>query len=114
MAAEAKSPVATVPHMPPTPWHANTSSESSSLVLALQPATTLQPTPATTPITIASAGLTKPAAGVTAARPHTNPMHIPTADGFPFSVQSISIHATPDAAAARFVVTSALTATSLA
>src|SRR5271157_1538529 len=114
IATEANSPVATVPHIPPTPWQANTSRESSSLVRALQLATKLQPTPATTPITIASEGLTKPAAGVTAARPQTNPTHIPTAEGLPFRIQSKISQLTPAAAAARFVVTRALTATSLA
>src|SRR5271157_990688 len=114
IATEANSPVATVPHIPPTPWQANTSRESSSLVRALQLATKLQPTPATTPITIENAGLTKPAAGVTAASPQTNPMHIPTAEGFPFRIQSSIIQLTPPAAAARFVVTRALTAMSFA
>ena len=111
MATDAKSPVATVPHIPPTPWHAKTSRESSSLVRALQLTTKLQPTPATTPITIENPGPTKPEAGVTAARPQTNPTHIPTAEGLPFRIQSTSIQLTPAAAAARFVTTSALTAT---
>src|SRR2546430_17132710 len=55
-------------------------------------------------------GPTYPEAGVMATRPQTAPTEIPTADGFPFRIQSISIQLTAAAAAARFVTTSAFTA----
>src|SRR6266508_5382665 len=59
-------------------------------------------------------GPTYPEAGVIATSPQTAPTAIPTADGFPFRTQSVSIQLTAAPAAARFVTTSALTATASA
>src|SRR6266566_1761717 len=106
MRVEANRPVAIVPQIPPAPWHANTSRESSSVVRALQLATKLHRTPATGP--------TYPEAGVMATRPQTAPTEMPTADGFPFRTQSVNIQLTAAAAAARFVTTSAFTAKAFA
>src|SRR5437879_13904064 len=58
-------------------------------------------------MTIEGIGPTYPEAGVIATRPHTAPTEMPTADGFPFRTQSVSIQLTAAAAAARFVTTSA-------
>src|SRR5437764_1457789 len=58
-------------------------------------------------MTIDGIGPTYPEAGVIATRPHTAPTEMPTADGFPFRIQSVSIQLTAAAAAARFVTTSA-------
>ena len=85
IAAEANSPVAIEPQIPPTPWHANTSSASSIRDLpALQLATKFEITPAAKPIINADETLTYPAAGVIATSPTTAPTAIPVADGFPF------------------------------
>src|SRR2546428_683223 len=65
-------------------------------------------------MTIEGIGPTYPDAGVIATRPHTAPTQIPTADGFPFRTQSVSIQLTAAAAAARFVTTRAFTANSFA
>src|SRR5947209_9222148 len=59
-------------------------------------------------------GPTYPEAGVIATRPQTAPTAIPTAEGFPFLTQSVSIQLTAAPAAARFVTTSAFTARALA
>src|SRR5437879_5634158 len=59
-------------------------------------------------------GPTYPEAGVMATSPQTAPTEMPTADGFPFRIQSVSIQLTAAAAAARFVTTSAFTANALA
>src|SRR3989454_6109433 len=59
-------------------------------------------------------GPTYPEAGVMATRPHTAPTAIPTAEGFFFLTQSVSIQLTAAPAAARFVTTSAFTASSFA
>src|SRR3989440_5345048 len=114
MRVEANRPVAMVPQIPPAPWHANTSRESSSVVRALRLATKLHRTPATRPMMIDDIGLTYPEAGVMATRPQTAPTEMPTADGFPFRTQSVSIQLTAAAAAARFVTTSAFTAKAFA
>src|SRR5881396_2998403 len=111
---DANSPVARVPQMPPAPWHAKTSSESSSVVRARQLPTKLQRTPATSPMMIDGIGPTYPEAGVIATRPHTAPTAIPTTEGFPFRTQSVIIQLTVAPAAARFVTTSALTARAFA
>src|SRR3989475_10464833 len=111
---DANRPVASVPQMPPAPWHAKTSSESSRVVRALQLPTKLQRTPATSPMMIDGIGPTYPDAGVIATRPQTAPTAIPTADGFPFRTQSVSIQLTPAPDAARFVTTSAFTASASA
>src|SRR5712691_6455233 len=55
-------------------------------------------------------GPTYPEAGVIATRPQTAPTDNPTADGFFFLTQSVSIQLTAAAAAARFVTTKAFTA----
>src|SRR2546427_10885024 len=103
-----------VRQIPPAPWHAKTSRESSRVVRALQLPTKLQRTPATSPITIDGIGPTYPDAGVMATRPQTAPTAIPTADGFPFRTQSVSIQLTAAPAAAKFVTTNALTANAFA
>src|SRR3989475_10724374 len=95
-----------VPQIPPAPWHAKTSRESSRVVRALQLPTKLQRTPATSPITIDGIGPTYPDPGVIATRPQPAPTAIPTADGFPFRTQSVSIQLTAAPAAARFVTPS--------
>src|SRR3989442_3351254 len=59
-------------------------------------------------------GPTYPEPGVMAAKPQTAPTAIPTADGFFFLTQSVSIQLTAAPAAARFVTTSAFTASSFA
>src|SRR2546428_13868147 len=59
-------------------------------------------------------GPTYPEAGVMATRPQTAPTEIPTAEGFPFLTQSVSIQLTAAAAAAKFVTTSAFTANAFA
>src|SRR3989475_9908015 len=100
--------------MPPAPWHAKTSSESSSVVRARQLPTKLHRTPATRPMMIDGIGPTYPEAGVMATKPQTAPTAIPTADGFFFLTQSVSIPLTAAPAAARFVTTSAVTASSVA
>ena len=62
---------------------------------------------ATTPITIDSRIVTKPAAGVMATRPTTAPMHAPKAEGlFPF-IQSKNIQESMAAAEAVLVVAKA-------
>ena len=115
IAADAKIPVAIEPQIPPTPWHANTSNESSIRDLPdLQLATKFEITPAAKPIINADETLTYPAAGVIATNPTTAPIAMPVADGFPLITQSESIQLTAAAAAAKFVVTSAETAKSFA
>src|SRR3989344_5024330 len=95
MSVVANMPVAKAPKIPLTPWHANTSNESSSLVLvARQFATRLETTPAAKPIIIAGKAPTYPEAGVIATRPQTAPTATPTADGFPFAIQSTTIQLT--------------------
>src|SRR3989442_5326580 len=59
-------------------------------------------------------GPTYPDAGVMATRPQTAPTAIPTADGFFFLTQSVSIQLTAAPAAAKFVTTSAFTARAFA
>src|SRR5437667_12341940 len=59
-------------------------------------------------------GPTYPEAGVIATSPQTAPTAIPTADAFFFLTQSVSIQLTAAPAAARFVRTSAFTASSFA
>src|SRR5438552_18612436 len=65
-------------------------------------------------MTIDDIGPTYPEAGVMATSPHTAPTEMPTADGFPFRIQSVSIQLTAAAAAARFVTPSAVTARAFA
>src|SRR2546428_10093460 len=55
-----------------------------------------------------------PEAGVTARRPATAAREIPTAEGFFFLTQSVSIQLTAAPAAAKFVTTNAFTASSFA
>src|SRR5207245_2772665 len=59
-------------------------------------------------------GPTYPEAGVMATSPQTAPTAFPTADGFFFLTQSVSIQLTAAPAAAKFVTTSALTANAFA
>src|SRR5512146_2009242 len=68
---------------------------------------------AITPMGIAAKGVTKPAAGVTAASPATAPVTIPRAEGAR-CLQERSIHVVAAAAAAVLVVTKALAAIPLA
>src|SRR5271157_2787564 len=110
MAVDAKIPTAIDPKIPPAPWHANTSRESSSRVLARQPATKLQTIPAAAPMIMDANGPTYPAAGVIVASAQTAPTEMPTADGLPFLTQSVTIQLIAPAAAARFVTSRALAA----
>ena len=106
----AKIPVITMPTMPPTPWQGKTSSVSSSVDRVFQCTARLLTTLATTPMTIDSRIVTKPAAGVIATRPTTAPMHAPKAEGlFPF-IQSKNIQESMAAADAVLVVANARTA----
>src|SRR2546427_8276135 len=100
--------------MPPAPWHAKTSSEPASVARARQLPTKLHRTPATRPMMIDGIGPTYREAGVIATRRQTAPSATPTAEGFFFLTQSVSIQLTAAPAAARFVTTSALTASSFA
>src|SRR5439155_1182005 len=59
-------------------------------------------------------GPTYPEAGVIATRPQTAPTAIPTAEGFFFLTQSVSIQLTAAPAAAKLVTTNAFTASSFA
>src|SRR2546430_14556982 len=59
-------------------------------------------------------GPTYPEGGVTATRPQTAPPATPTAEGFFFLTQSVSIQLTAAPAAAKFVTTNAFTASSFA
>src|SRR5512134_232182 len=68
---------------------------------------------ASPPIRIAAMGVTKPAAGVIATRPTTAPVTIPSTLGL-LSRQLRNIQTTAAAAAAVFVVTTALRASPLA
>src|SRR3989442_13997676 len=93
MSDDANRPVAMVHQIPPAPWHAKTSRESSRVVRALQLPTKLQRTPATNPMMIDGVGPTYPDAGVIATRPETAPTAIPPAAGF--SIHSKSAAFTP-------------------
>src|SRR2546427_13015616 len=112
MSADANKPVAMVPQIPPAPWHAKTSRESSRVVRALQLPTKLQRTPATSTMMIDGIGPTYPEAGVMATSPQTAPTAIPTAEGFPFLTQSVGIQLTAAPAAAKLVTTRQFTPSS--
>src|SRR2546425_10934836 len=100
---DANRPVASVPQMPPAPWHAKTSSESSRVVRARQLPTKLHRTPATSPMMIDGIGPTYPEAGVMATTPQTAPTASPTAGGFFFrpTVVDMQGSAGPDAGELR-------------
>src|SRR3989338_673314 len=113
--ALANKPVAKAPHIPATPWHANRSKVSSIFVLVTRMlATILDIIPATNPIIIDGITLTNPEAGVIATNPQITPMAKPTAEGFPFLIQSTPIKLKPAAAAAKFVTSKAFAASPLA
>src|ERR1051325_6258780 len=105
----AKMPVISMPTMPPTPWHGNTSSVSSSVdLLFFQCTIRFDTTLAEVPMKMLSPMLTKPAAGVIATSPTTAPTHAPSADGLLPRMPSKKIHASAAAADAVFVVAKAI------
>ena len=65
-------------------------------------------------MTSAAAGPTKPAVGVTVARPAMAPVTVPSAFGLPSSRHSMSSHASPPAAAAMWVTVIAMAASAFA
>src|ERR1035437_4749353 len=67
--------------------------------------------PAPIPIQQAPLTSTNPAPGVTAARPATAPVIMPSVVGLPKRIQSRTLHITPAAAPATWVARKALTAT---
>src|SRR5690349_3123699 len=68
-----------------------------------------QTTPATRPRTTAPIGPAKPAAGVTATRPATQPDRMPSIEGLPLTIHSANIHDSAAAAVAtkEFIIASA-------
>src|SRR5688572_9365208 len=114
MAVWAKTPVNSMPTMPPIPWQGKTSRVSSILVLLHQPTTRLLIKLANTPIKMLIGMLTKPAAGVMATSPTTMPMQNPIAEGFLPLKASNKIQAKPAAAAEVLVVAKATAARLLA
>src|SRR2546428_13240209 len=102
MSEEANRPVASVPQIPPAPWHAKTSSESSSVVRARQLPTELQRTPATSPMMMDGIGPTYPEAGDILTRPPTPATADPTAGGLLFLTRSSRIQLTADPPRGRF------------
>src|SRR5581483_3489979 len=105
---EAKRPVRRAPSVPPTPWTPKASSESSKPNFAFSfEADWQQTTPAMRPRTIAEAGVTKPAAGVTTTRPATMPDTQPSALGLPLASHSVAAQENPAAAAAKWVAANA-------
>src|SRR5688572_30335061 len=103
----ANNAVMIIPTAPPTPWQGNTSSVSSKDVLDFQCTTTLLMIEANVPMNKLEGMVTKPAAGVIATRPTTDPIQNPTAEGFLPRATSKRIHANPAAAAAVLVVANA-------
>src|SRR3954469_18156721 len=100
-----------MPTMPPTPWHGNTSSVSSSVdALFFQCTQRFEMTLAQLPMKMLSPTLTYPAAGVIATRPTTAPTHAPSADGFWPRVPSKKIHASAAEADAVLVVATPIAA----
>src|SRR5262245_51750358 len=112
--SRASSPVASIPTIPPTPWHGNTSSVSSSVDFDFMWTAQLLTSAATTPMNTLWPMDTNPAAGVMATRPTTAPMHAPRAEGLRPRAVSNSIHVSIAAAEAVFVVTTAIAAVALA
>src|SRR4029077_10231857 len=70
--------------------------------------------PATTPITSAPPGATKPEAGVIATKPTTAPETMPSTLGLPLLIHSADIHASAAAAVANWVTNMAMPARPLA
>ncbi len=101
--------------IPPIPWTANTSSESSISSFFLTSWIIGKQTSAPTmPITIAAPGETKPAAGVIVASPAIAPVAKPTLVGLPTLIRSISNQTSAAMLAPRWVLMIALAASSLA
>ena len=73
-----------------------------------------QKTPATTPMTRADMGCTKPEAGVMATSPATAPEMAPRALGLPLRIHSATLQPMAAAAVAKWVLTKALVARPLA
>ena len=104
----AKTPVNKAPKIPPTPCTPNTSSESSEPKIFFRPFTPhKQMMPASAPITKAPIGPTKPAAGVIATKPATQPEAPPNTDGLPFEIHSAKVQPSTAAAVAKKVFTNA-------
>src|SRR5262249_10642192 len=107
-------PVASAPHVPPTPCTPTPSSESSQPSFAFR-LHTVEPSTAARPLMPrAPMGVSKPAAGVTATSPATAPEAAPSTVGLPRELHSVSIQPRAAAAAAVFVVVKAWTARPLA
>src|ERR1700753_3842045 len=103
-------PVSSIPIMPPTPWHGNTSSVSSILVCLPQTKTKFLQPAATMPTINELDTVTKPAAGVMATSPTTAPIQAPITDGFLPLAISKNTHAMAAAADAVVVVANAVAA----
>jgi hypothetical protein len=82
-ALDAKTPVRIEPVIPPIPWHAKTSSVSSSDVRALRRSALKLASAVSDPIATAASGGTKPAPGVMPTSPTTAPVAAPTAVAWP-------------------------------
>src|SRR5437763_16536130 len=93
--------------MPPTPWHGNTSSVSSTEERDFQCTAQLEITDAIAPMKSDWPTVTKPAAGVTATRPTTAPTQAPSALGLRPRTPSKKTHASIAAALAALVVRNA-------
>ena len=94
--------------MPPMPWTPNASSESSYFSQFFRNVTASQQMMlATTPRPTAAIGLTKPEAGVTATRPATAPVIMPSIVGRLLNLQSSTAQVMPAAAPAMCVATRA-------
>ena len=86
--------------MPPMKWTAMTSSASSNLKIDLSASAKWQTSPASAPIANAEKVLTKPAQGVTVARPATAPVIPPIAVALPSVYLSMTSQTTIPPAAA--------------
>src|SRR5918998_530021 len=110
----AKTPVASMPTMPPTPWQGKTSRVSSRVDFVRRLTARLLMTLATRPMTMLWGIVTKPAAGVMATSPTTAPMQAPRAEGFLPIIQSKNIQPSIAVADAVLVVANAMAAVPLA
>src|SRR3546814_9870783 len=100
--ALAKTPVNSIPTIPPTPWHGNTSRVSSMVERDFQCTNILDTTLAISPINIIWGIPTKPAAGVMATMPTTAPIHNPSAEGLRTIGVTTRNQSKPDDAVAGF------------
>src|SRR6186713_2502212 len=110
-----RMPVPMAPTMPPMQCTPNTSSESSypNMCLTVEQKNK-QTTPTKRPSTMAPIGPEKPAAGVTATRPATQPDSAPRSEGLPLAAHSTNIHDSAAAAVATKLLVIASAAPPLA